>query len=122
LSLRSKSGKSIFSEYNSLLSPMNILLYYFYVFVFIHSYKMCLMLKIKHSGFWNQTIHKYLFILPITVKFKLNLFYPTDRKISQEKSRRILEKLFLELDPIGIVLSLKTAYKQFISEVFHNSI
>ena len=45
---------------------------------------------------------------------------PTDGNISQENLRRVLEKFFLELDPSNTALLLRTAYKQFFTELSTN--
>jgi hypothetical protein len=45
----------------------------------------------------------------------------TDKNTSQENSRKVLEKFFLELDPNDSAVSLKTAHHQFFSELFTNS-
>ena len=52
----------------------------------------------------------------------MNLLDPTDRNISQENSRRVLEKFFLELDPTDTEVSLKPTHSQFFSELLNNSI
>ena len=54
-----------------------------------------------------------LFILRIIDKFQLNLLDTTDRNISQENLRRVLQKFFLELDTTDTEVSLKPTHLQF---------
>ena len=52
----------------------------------------------------------------------IDLLDMADRNISHKNLRRVLEKFFLELDPTDTTVSLKTASKQFFSELFYNLI